>query len=299
MQADTVSEMATRLCGSSDLYQDDGRKPYHSVNFITAHDGFTLYDLASYNYKNNQMPYPYGPSDGGEDNNNSRDWGVEWLKKQQVRNLGCLMLLAQGTPMLLGGDEFGRTQRGNNNAYNLDTVCSWVDFSLKDSNARLWKFFQGLIAFRKSCGALQRTNFFTGRDNDGDSVPDVQWHGCGYRSPDWSSNARVLAFRLDGSREETGAAQSHGDIYVAINSWQDGLTFELPPNHSGKRWYRVVETAAWAENNATIQNNIEKPGEEDVITDGTWTALTAASFGGGSSYRYTANGHSVVVLIEK
>lgn len=299
MEAYTIGEMATRLCGSSDLYQDDGRKPYHSINFIVAHDGFTLYDLTSYNQKNNGMAYPYGPSDGGEDNNCSRDWGSEPLKKQQIRNFACFMLLSQGTPMLLGGDEFARTQRGNNNAYNLDTVCSWLDFSLQNNNNRLWKFFQGLIDFRKRCGAFQRSSFFSGRDNDGDQVPDVQWHGCGYKAPDWSANSRALAMRIDGSKEETGAASSHGDIYIAINSWQSGVTFELPPNHPGKKWYRVIDTAAWAENNATIQNNIEKPGEEDGISDGSWSDLGAGYFAGNNSYRYEVNGHALVVFIEK
>lgn len=301
MEPGTVGEMATRICGSSDLYGDDGRQPFHSINFITAHDGFTLYDLASYDRKDNSQPYPYGPSDGGEDHNNSRNWGPVWLKHQQIRNYACLLFLSQGTPMLLGGDEMARTQRGNNNAYNLDTVCSWFDWSLKAENERLWRFFKGLIAFRNRCGAFARTKFFTGRDSEDsdDCLPDIQWHGCDYLAPDWGTYSRALALRLDGSREETGAQESHGDIYVAINSWQESLVFQIPPNHPGKKWYRALDTDTWAENAATIQNNIEQPGEEDTISDGSWMDLNAAKFAGNSSYRYQVHAHSVVVFIEK
>ncbi|MFD2672689.1 glycogen debranching protein [Marinicrinis sediminis] len=295
-----VPDLATRVAGSSDLFGDDGRRPYSSVNKITAHDGFTLNDLVSYNVKNNNQAYPYGPSDGGTDNNISWDTGGnETLRRQQIRNFGTHLMLSAGTPMLLGGDEMRRTQLGNNNAYNLDTVASWYDWNLMSSNQRTYQFFKGIIQLRKDHPAFRRGSFYTGTDHNSDGISDIQWHGVNYRSPDWTTGSRTLAWRIDGAKAETGASVNDNDFYIAANHYWGALTFQLPPNHPGKKWYRVIDTASWAENAATISNNVDQPGQEDQMTDGTWTNTWATSFAGNSSYQYLVNPRSMVVFIEK
>ena len=161
-----VPTIATRLAGSADLYQDDGREPFHSVNFVTCHDGFTLADLVSYNSKHNEA--------NGEENRDGSEANLSWncgtegpstdqqilkLRKQQIRNFAAILLLAQGVPMLLAGDEFARSQQGNNNAYCQDNTMGWVDWRLEEKNKGLQRFFKGLITFRKSEPRLRRTRF--------------------------------------------------------------------------------------------------------------------------------------------
>jgi glycogen operon protein len=151
----TPGTLASRFAGSSDLYGDDGRKPYHSVNFVVAHDGFTLRDLYAYNGKDNLQPWPNGPSDGGEDNNHSWDQGnVAADQPKAARNGMALMLLSAGVPMMTGGDEFLRTQFGNNNVYNLDSSSNWLNYSWSTDQTNFRTHTQRLVAFRKAHPAL-------------------------------------------------------------------------------------------------------------------------------------------------
>lgn len=295
-----IQEYAKRIAGSSDLYEDDGRKPFHSISKVTAHDGFTLNDLVSYNLKQNLQDPPFGPSDGGSDNNHSWDHnGDETLRAQQIRNFALLNTLAAGTPMVLGGDEFRRTQRGNNNAYNLDTIASWYDWTLKSTHARFYNFYKGMLKLRRDNPVFKRTEFFDGKDKDNDGIPDIQWHGVSYKNPDWQAGSRTLAWRLDGSRWETRAPVDGNDFFIAANHFTDKLNFQLPPNNPGKKWFLVADTATWwSENDSSMKTLNENPGTQ-AITDGTWTNTWAANFQGNASYVYGVNPRSIAIFVEK
>src|SRR5271165_2035160 len=240
-----TSALATRICGSDDLYT--GRGPLHSINFVCCHDGFTLNDLVSYNHKHNEANGE-GNRDGS-DANWSWNCGVEGqtsnptvnrIRERQVRNLMATLMVSQGIPMILGGDEFLRSQNGNNNAWCQDNSTSWVDWSLKDRNAGFLRFVRNMIAFRKAHPVLRRRTFFTGGAAGG--PPDILWHGVQPAHPDFSSTSRALAFALDGRcSDRQGFIDS--DIYVAMNSGWTRLDFRIPASPSGRPWRRVVDTA--------------------------------------------------------
>jgi glycogen operon protein len=234
-----VGQLATRLCGSSDLYERTGRQPHHSVNFITCHDGFTLWDLVSYNEKHNRA----NGEDERDGSNDNYSWncGVEGpttdakilaLRQRQARNLVATLLLSQGVPMLLAGDEFLRTQGGNNNAWCQDNEVSWVDWSLAEKNAGFLRFVREMIALRKRHPALRRRSYLWGSD--------VVWHGVVPGKPDFSSWSRSLALALDGRR--TGREPDR-DIYMAFNAWTEPLPFRIPQGPQGRPWRRVVDTS--------------------------------------------------------
>jgi glycogen operon protein len=239
--------LATRLCGSADLYQASGRLPQHSINFITCHDGFTLADLVSYDHKHNEANGEYNRD--GSDDNLSWNGGVEgptdnpsilaW-RRRQTRNLVATLFLSQGVPMLLAGDEFLRTQGGNNNAWCQDNEIGWVDWSLASTHADFLRFTREMIAFRKRHPALRRRDFFRGRGPRGDREPDITWHGVEPFAPDFTGSSRSLAFLLNGSL--TGREPDQ-DIYVACNAWCETLLFRIPLSPSGHVWRRVVDTA--------------------------------------------------------
>ena len=191
-----TSALATRICGSDDLYQ--GRGPLHSINFLCCHDGFTLNDLVSYNHKQNEANGE-GNRDGS-DVNWSWNCGVEGptddpevlqIRKRQVRNLMATLMISQGVPMILGGDEFLRTQGGNNNAWCQDNPLSWVDWSLRERNADFHRFLRMIIALRQAHPVLRRRAFFTGAR--GGLPPEILWHGVEPSRPDFSSNSHALA----------------------------------------------------------------------------------------------------------
>ena len=225
----TAAALATRLCGSSDLYETTGRKPQHSVNFLTCHDGFTLWDLVSYNHKHN-LANGEENRDGGNDNQSwncgaegpTDDPHILGLRRRQVRNLIATLLLSQGVPMLLAGDEFLRTQRGNNNAWCQDNEISWIDWSFLTKNAGFHRFVREMIALRKRHSALRRRYFFRG--------PEVAWHGLEPYKPDWSSTSRTLALTLDG--RQTGREPDR-DFYLAFNAWRETMPFEIPAGATG------------------------------------------------------------------
>jgi glycogen operon protein len=237
--------LATRFTGSSDLYQASGRLPIHSINFVMCHDGFTLRDLVSYDKKHNEA--------NGENNRDGMDSNLSWncgiegpskdpeierLRRRQARNLLTTLLLSQGVPMLVAGDEFLRTQGGNNNAWCQDNAVSWVDWSLAETNADFLRFTQLLIALRRRHSALRRRAFFdSAKDNE---RPDIVWHGVTPGKPDFSRTSRALAFSLDGT--QTGR-EKDCDFYVACSAWREPLNFMIPVAPNGRPWRRVIDTA--------------------------------------------------------
>lgn len=250
----TTGQMASRFAGSSDLYGDDGRKPWHSVNFITAHDGFTLKDLYSCNSKNNNQAWPYGASDGGEDNNNSWDQGgVAADQRKAARNGMALMMLSAGVPMIVGGDEALRSINCNNNPYNLDSSANWLSWTRSTDQANFQSFTKALIAFRKAHPALRPANFYAGTDTNGNVMEQLRWFkpDGGVADAAYFNDAanHAIAWRIDGS--EFGDSASA--IYVAHNAWSAQVNFTLPWPGAGKSWYRVTDTCSWAEGAAQVQ----------------------------------------------
>jgi len=238
-----VSALATRICGSDDLYH--GRGPLHSINFITCHDGFTLHDLVSYNAKHNEANGE-GNRDGS-DANWSWNCGVEGptddpkiaaIRRRQARNLMATLLISQGVPMILGGDELLRTQGGNNNAWCQDNPTSWVDWDLAPANADFLRFVRLVIALRRRHHALRRRTFFRG---EGGHTPDIVWHGVTPCRPDWSRTSQAIAYALDGRRSDRDELDR--DFYVAMNASADPRTFVIPASPSGRPWRRSVDTA--------------------------------------------------------
>jgi isoamylase len=230
--------LATRLCGSSDLYQTTGRLPHHSINFITCHDGFTLWDLVSYNQKHNLANGEANRD--GSDANWSWNCGVEGptddpqvleLRHRQARNLLATLLLSQGVPMLLAGDEFLRTQGGNNNAWCQDNETSWIDWSLSVHNVDFLRFVKMLIALRKRHPALRRRQFLR--------KGEIEWHGEEPNQPDWSPTSRTLALVLDG---RFTSREPDRDFYLAFTSWSEPTPFVVPPAPQGQPWRRVIDT---------------------------------------------------------
>jgi glycogen operon protein len=245
-----VSDLATRIAGSPDLFEKRGRKPYHSVNFITSHDGFTMWDLVSYNNKHNEANGENNRD--GTDANYSFNYGFEGethdeniikLRKQQIKNFITILIVSQGLPMILMGDEFCRTQYGNNNAYCQDNHISWVDWSRKLKFNDIFNFTKNMINFRKSHCALRRDRFFTGRDLSGDGIADITWHGVKPFKPDFGYYSHSLAFMISGDDYIQGCKEKDSDIYVALNAFIKDLQFEIPKLPNGKKWYRVVDTS--------------------------------------------------------
>jgi isoamylase len=252
----TLGGMATRLAGSADLYQAGGRQPYHSINFITSHDGFSLNDLVSYSYKHNE-DNGEGNRDG-DDNSCSANYGVEGptrkknieaIRLRQIKNFLATLLLSQGVPMLLAGDECRRTQRGNNNAYCQDNQVSWFDWSLVDQNASLVRFVQSLIAFRRSNPTLRRRNFLSGIPLRQGELPDVSWFdpaGCGMN---WKNGEQglVCVFGAPGS-----SAPEHADVLqerarhvmLMLNPIGQSREFKVPDLVRTVRWRKFIDTAA-------------------------------------------------------
>jgi glycogen operon protein len=217
----TTGAMATRFAGSGDLYGDDGRKPWNAVNFITAHDGFTLKDLYSCNSKNNTQPWPYGVSDGGEDNNHSWDQGnIAADQRKAARNGMALMMLSAGVPMVVGGDEALRSLNCNNNPYNLDSSANWQGWSWTTDQSNFQNFSKGMIAFRKAHPALRPANFYSAVDNNGNVMEQLRWFKPNGQVADAAyfndAASHAIGWRIDGS--EFGDSASA--IYVAYNAWR-------------------------------------------------------------------------------
>jgi isoamylase len=259
----TIGEFASRLTGSSDLYKNDGRRPYASINFVTAHDGFTLSDLVSYNEKHNEA----NGEDGNDGESHNRSWncGVEGptddeavlaLRARQQRNLLTTLMLSQGVPMLLHGDEIGRTQRGNNNVYCQDNELSWVDWSLATKNSALLNFTAGVIGLRHRHAVFRRRRFFEGRpiarSRRGPSLPDIAWFTPGgdeMTEQDWDSGfGKCVTVFLNG--DGITEADSRGDrvrddsFLLCLNAHYEDIEATLPEAEYGSQWAVVVDTAA-------------------------------------------------------
>jgi glycogen operon protein len=243
-----VREIAQRLQGSPDLYASRG--PTASVNFITCHDGFTLYDLVAYNDKHNEANGE-GNRDGANDNGSwncgwegpSTDPGVNSLRLRQMKNAAAMLLISQGVPMILMGDEVARTQKGNNNTYCQDNDLNWLDWDLLNSQGELFRFYKNLIRFRLAHPVLRNRWHLSNQDRIGRGYPDISWHGAQAWNADWSSSSRSLAFMLDGKQARGGMVEDD-DIYVAMNMHWDSQWFELPRLPEGKNWHVFANTGA-------------------------------------------------------
>lgn len=270
--ANMAPHLATRMAGSSDLYQDDGRAPFHSINFITSHDGFTLMDLVSYNEKHNEANGE-GNRDGTNDNHswNCGEEGpstsplVNKLRKQQMKNLVTILLLSQGVPMILGGDEMGRTQRGNNNPYCQDNEISWLNWDLLKTHKDLFRFLRLLIAFRKSHPILRRRTY----QNKDETMPAFLWHGVKPGEPDWGWHSRFLGLQLTGGEVDS-------DILILASAYEGHLRIELAKPTRESRWFRFLDTSL------TAPYEICEPGKFKTLS---------------KQSHYDVAGRSVVVLV--
>ncbi len=251
----SAASLAPRLLGSPDRFNKSGRKPYASVNFITAHDGFTLHDLVTYNERHNEA--------NGEDNRDghehNRSWncGVEGptddpeinaLRTRQMRNLLATLFVSQGTPMLLAGDEFGRTQQGNNNAYCQDNEISWVDWSLADENEHLVRFVRKLTLLRRRYPILRRSRFLSGEVNEDLGIKEVTWinaTGEEMQAEQWTDPMmHCFGMLLDGRAQESGIRQRGHDatILVVFNAHHDLVNFTLPATVDSAYWQLLIDT---------------------------------------------------------
>lgn len=243
-----IGEVAQRLQGSPDLYA--WRGPTASVNFITCHDGFTLADLVSYNSKHND--------DNGEHNNDGSNdnysWNCGWegptddpavntLRKRQMKNAITMLIVSQGVPMILMGDEIGHTQQGNNNTYCQDNELTWLDWTRVETNAEILTFFQHCLAFRHAHPVLRNRDHYRNIDYVGSGYADITWHGTRSWNADWSGTSRVIAFMLCGKHAKGGTVVDNY-IYVAMNMYMDALNFELPHPPLGMAWHVFANTGA-------------------------------------------------------
>jgi glycogen operon protein len=252
-----AGEMAFRITGSSDLYESSGRRPYSSINFVTAHDGFTLNDLVSYNHKHNEANTE-GNRDG-ESHNNSWNCGVEGptkdpkileLRERQKRNFLSTLILSQGVPMILAGDEIGRTQRGNNNAYCQDNDISWVDWKLDERKRDLLEFTQRLTDLFHEHPTLRRRKFFQGQPILGSEVKDITWYrpdGQEMTPADWAfAGTRVLGLLLPG--DAINEVDEHGNpilddtVLMLLNAYHEQFLFKLPKHAPDQRWSPILDT---------------------------------------------------------
>ncbi|WRH67809.1 MAG: alpha-amylase family glycosyl hydrolase [Planktothrix sp. GU0601_MAG3] len=244
----TVGKMAQGLQGSPDLYAPAGRGPATSINFITAHDGFTLADLVSYNDKHNEANGENN-NDGANDNDSwncgaegwTDDPGINALRSRQIRNAIALLMVSQGVPMILMGDEIGRFQNGNNNTYCHDSELNWMNWDLLEKNSDLFRFFKHCINFRTAHPVLRNKYHFQNRDYVGSGYADISWHGTQAWNADWSENSRTLAFLLCGKHAKAGTIEDNS-IYVAMNMHWEAQWFELPGLPLGQHWHVSTNT---------------------------------------------------------
>ena len=277
--------LATRIAGSSDLYLRDGRKPFHSINFITSHDGFTMNDLVSYNNKHNEDNGEN--SMDGSNNNVSYNYGAEGvvidpvilnIRERQMKNFFATMMVSLGTPMILGGDEFARTQNGNNNAYCQDNEISWYDWTLPGKNSNLYRFVKEMISFRLRHPGFMRPEFFSGRGGAYKAIPDITWFDEKANSINWDESVNCLAFRLLGSKADTLADRDDNDFYIMFNSHIDLKKFTIADPPPKKEWYRAIDTGL--------------PSPNDILALGSEEKLSPQKI-------YSVKARSTVILISK
>jgi glycogen operon protein len=251
-----LPDLAKRLTASADLFNARGRKPWASVNFVTAHDGFTLADLVSFNDKHNDANGE--DNRDGTDNNLSSNHGVEGpspdpatraLRLRQQANILATLLFSQGTPMIVAGDELGRTQHGNNNAYAQDNEISWIDWEgIGEGGQALTRFVAQLVRLRRQKPLLRRGRFLSGAYNEELEVNDVTWltaSGTEMTPENWDdANARSLGVLLDGRAQETGIRRRGTDVtlYLVVNAHTDVVKFTLPRTIGGRGWILRIDT---------------------------------------------------------
>ena len=252
----SAKTLAPRLCASPDKFNFRGRKPWASVNFIAAHDGFTLRDLVSYNDKHNEA----NGEDNRDGNSDNRSWNcgaegptddkdIQTLRQRQLRNLLATLILSQGTPMLCAGDEFGRTQRGNNNAYCQDNETSWLHWDMDEESLSLVNFFRQLTAAFHLYPVLRRSRFLNGEMNPVTEVKDVSWidaNGSEMTPETWDSDmTRCFGMLLDGRGQATGIKRRGADtsLLMVFNAYHDVVEFTLPPSYEAEGWKRLFDTA--------------------------------------------------------
>jgi glycogen operon protein len=275
--AGMVPALADRVSGSADLYQNSGREPYHSINFVTCHDGFTLADLVSYNEKHNEA--------NGENNRDGVDANFSWncgaegptddptietLRHRQVRNLAALLLLSHGTPMILSGDETGRSKGGNNNTYCQDNELGWITWDMEKADTALLRYFRNLIAIRRSHAILRLSTYV--RDQARREVNTV-WHGVELNQPDWSYESRLLAWHM----YEAPVTSRGEQIYVIANAHWEEHNCAIPPVSWGQ-WRRLLDTSLASPNDIAEPNAVLAEIPQD---------------------RYLAGPRSVVVLVAR
>jgi glycogen operon protein len=250
-----ASALAPRLCASGDVFNHLGRRPWACINFVTAHDGFTLHDVVSYNDKHNEANGE-GNRDGGSNNHSwncgaegpTEDAAINALRERQIRNFLGTLLLSQGTPMLLAGDELGRTQGGNNNAYCQDNEISWLDWNRDERGASLVRFTQKLTALRKKYPILRRNRFLTGAYDEELEIKDLTWisaSGNEMRTEDWEDrNMRCFGMLIDGRARATGVAQrgAEATMLLVLNAHHDLVRFTLPAQAGGSEWRLLIDT---------------------------------------------------------
>lgn len=268
----TTGQVATRIAGSSDLF--GSRAPWNSTNFVVVHDGFTLDDVYSCDGPNNNQPWPYGPSDGGNSTNHSWDQGGSAADQRSAARVGfALLMLSAGTPLMMGGDEYLRSLHCNNNPYNVDSIANWLSYTWTSDQTNFNAFVCGMIAFRKAHAALRPANFY--------STAQLSWWTPAGTTPDPNyfndGSNHAIAYQFDGRTLGDVSAS----IYVAYNGWKEDVSFTLPSPGNGVSWYRVTDTCHWAEG----PNQVRAPGAEDGI--------------GGQGTNYKVCGRGLVLLIAK
>jgi glycogen operon protein len=273
-----VGVVAARMLGSPDLYEHHGREPHQCINFVTAHDGFTLDDLVSYARKHNEAngeggrdgaPQEHSANHGAE--GPTDDPAIEAVRNQQVKNFLAVLFLAQGTPMLLGGDEFRRSQGGNNNAYCQDNETSWFDWALAERHADILRFVRAMIAFRRRHAGLRRRKYLLGVEAPDEADPPgytrVRWHGKEPDRPDWGPASRLVAYTLTRARDDVA-------LHIVLHAGLEPLDVALPPSDRG--WRLFIDTS--------------RPSPEDVFESPEAMPLVSGP--------YRVQGRSVVVFAE-
>lgn len=273
----SINEAADRIAGSSSIYQASRHKPINSINFVNCHDGFCLMDLVSYNEKHNDA--------NGENNMDGIDDNLSWnsgaegdtdnqdiisFRKRRIKNFAAVLMTSIGVPMILSGDEVGKSQNGNNNVYCQDNEIAWFDWALVDKNKDLFRFFKSVISLRLHCSSLRRETFFDGSINSR-GLKDIEWHGCKLYSPGWDNpESKVLAYTI------ASFTENEPDIHVIINMEHQGLDFELP-GLSNRRWFRFADTFL------NYPDDISELGSESAV----------------DSAQYYVGTYSVAILISK
>ncbi len=250
--AGQLKEIGSRIAGSPDLFGHNGRGASDSINFLTCHDGFTLYDLVSYNEKHNEANLENN-QDGANDNNSwnhgaegeTEDQAIIDLRSRQVKNLFCHQMFSLGTPMVTAGDEFMRTQNGNNNVYAQDNDISWLDWDRCARNGSAVAFVKNILHFRQRHAVLQRPRFFIGQDNTGDGIPDIHWVGSGNGDVQWDDpEQRCLGFQIDGNdAEHARDGERDYRLFIVFNADGDTHPFTPPALEEGRKWHRVIDTS--------------------------------------------------------